>query len=98
MIHNEKVIKKLLHSKHLLFASGLIFTAFSVSGTELKNGDRIALLGNTFIEREGTTGYIETALLLSHPELDLTFRNFGWSGDTVKGASGVTLSPKKVTA
>ena len=37
----KTVIKKLIHSKHLLVTGGLMFTAFSVSGTELKNGDRL---------------------------------------------------------
>jgi len=52
---------------------------------DLKDGDRVVLLGATFIEREGQLGYIETALTSRYPDRNLTFRNLGWSGDTVLG-------------
>jgi lysophospholipase L1-like esterase len=51
----------------------------------LRAGDRIALVGGTFLEREYHYGLIETALTIAHPEKRLTFRNLGWSGDTVRG-------------
>ena len=54
---------------------------------QLKDGDRIVLVGATLIEREQRYGYWETALTLLHPELNLKFRNLGWSGDTVFGDS-----------
>lgn len=79
----------------LLFAGGLSLTTASLAAAELRDGDRIALVGNTFIEREGTTGHIETALLLSHAELNLTFRNYGWSGDTVRGAARGYFKPQE---
>jgi lysophospholipase L1-like esterase len=50
-----------------------------------KDGDRVVLLGNTLIEREQRYGYWETALTALHPNKDITFRNLGWSGDTVWG-------------
>lgn len=50
---------------------------------ELRDGDRVVLIGSTFIEREQRHGHIETALTLAHPEKNITFRNLGWSGDTV---------------
>jgi lysophospholipase L1-like esterase len=49
----------------------------------LLTGDRVVLLGDTVIEREGETGAIETALVATHPGAALTIRNLGWSGDTV---------------
>lgn len=52
---------------------------------DLKDGDRVVLLGATFIEREGQLGYIETALTSRYPDRNITFRNLGWSGDTVTG-------------
>jgi len=52
---------------------------------EFKDGDRVVLLGNTLIEREQRYGYWETALTALHPNKDITFRNLGWSGDTVWG-------------
>src|SRR5207249_37899 len=51
----------------------------------LRDGDRIVLLGNTLIEREQRYGYWELALTSRCPERNLTFRNLGWSGDTVFG-------------
>src|SRR5262249_55056232 len=49
----------------------------------LKDGDRVVLIGSTLIEREQRYGYWETALTQRYP--GVTFRNLGWSGDTVFG-------------
>ena len=49
------------------------------------DGDRVVLLGNTLIEREQKYGYLETALTERYPDRNITFRNLGWSGDTVWG-------------
>lgn len=57
--------------------------ASSAETLELRDNDRVVLLGATFIEREGQFGYIETALTTAWPDRKLTFRNLGWSGDTV---------------
>ena len=54
---------------------------------EFHAGDRIAFVGDSFFEREYPRGLIETALTVAHPEKALTFRNLGWSGDTVRGES-----------
>ena len=51
----------------------------------LRSGDRIVFLGGAFVEGEYRVGLIETALTLAHPDKRLTFRNLGWSGDTVRG-------------
>ena len=52
---------------------------------ELKDGDRVVWIGNTLIEREQRHGYWELLLTLRAPERHITFRNLGWSGDTVFG-------------
>lgn len=52
---------------------------------QLRDGDRIALLGGAFIERMNTFGYFETALTAAYPKLNFTVRNLGWSGDNVWG-------------
>jgi lysophospholipase L1-like esterase len=52
---------------------------------EFKDGDRIVWIGNTLVEREQRYGYWETALLLANADKKITFRNLGWSGDTVFG-------------
>jgi len=51
----------------------------------LKDGDRVVLIGSTLIEREQRYGYWETALTERYP--GVTFRNLGWSGDTVFGTA-----------
>lgn len=55
---------------------------------ELRKGDRVVFIGNTFAERMNLFGYFETLLATSVPELELTFRNLGWSADTL------TLQPR----
>jgi lysophospholipase L1-like esterase len=60
---------------------------------ELNDGDRIVLVGDTLIERDQRYGYLETMLTLLNPAKDLTFRNLGWSGDTVAGRSRAGFDP-----
>ena len=55
---------------------------------ELKANDRIVLIGNTLAERMQYFNYFETRLMTRHPELQLSLRNLGWSGDTL------TLQPR----
>ncbi len=50
---------------------------------ELLDGDRVVLLGNTLIERDQKYGYTEAGLTERFPDRNITFRNLGWSGDTV---------------
>jgi lysophospholipase L1-like esterase len=54
---------------------------------ELKPGDRVALVGNTFVEREQAGDYIETMFASRFPAADITFRNLGYSADTVTGSA-----------
>ena len=60
---------------------------------ELKDGDRIVLVGDTLIERDQRYGYLETMLSISNPDKNLVFRNLGWSGDTVGGVSRSGFDP-----
>ena len=60
---------------------------------ELKDGDRIVLVGDTLIERDQRYGYLETLLSISNPDKNLVFRNLGWSGDTVGGVSRSGFDP-----
>ena len=52
---------------------------------EFRDGDRVVFLGSGFIERLQNTGYLETMLTAAMPSKNITFRNLGWSGDTVWG-------------
>jgi lysophospholipase L1-like esterase len=85
----------------------MIAGADAGASLQLKDGDRIVLVGGTLIEREQRYGFWEAALTLLHPELNLTFRNLGWSGDTVYGdaragfgttADGYRLLKEQITA
>jgi lysophospholipase L1-like esterase len=61
--------------------------AADVPAFELKEGDRVALVGNTFFEREQTYSYLETLLATRFADRNIAFRNLGWSGDTVFGTA-----------
>src|SRR5258706_2063204 len=54
---------------------------------ELRDGDRVVLLGDTLIEREQNSGYLEERLTIQFPERNVIFRNLGWSADTPVGTS-----------
>ncbi len=60
---------------------------FAEDGRLLRDGDRVVLLGGTFIERMQTHGYLEIELSSVLRHRNLTFRNLGWSGDNVRGES-----------
>ncbi len=69
----------------LLLTSSTSALAADAPKLELKDGDRIVYLGNAFAERDANYGYFETLLTIRHPDISFTFRNLGWSGDTVWG-------------
>jgi lysophospholipase L1-like esterase len=72
--------------RFLLTGMGLLLLTTPANGQfQLSDGDRVVLLGNTLIEREQRYGYWETALTARFPGRKITFRNLGWSGDTVFG-------------
>jgi lysophospholipase L1-like esterase len=50
---------------------------------EFKDGDRVALLGGTYVERAQRYGWLESEFQLASPGKKISFRNLGWSGDTV---------------
>ena len=54
---------------------------------EFQDKDRVVLLGGTLIEREQKYGHWEAALTLANKGKAVTFRNLGWSADTVFGDS-----------
>lgn len=67
----------------------VIAMAASACGDEplLKPGDRVVVLGGTFVERMQLTGAFEAQLQCRRPDWRLSFRNLGWSGDDVHGAA-----------
>lgn len=63
---------------------------------ELQDGDRVVFLGGTLVEREQRYGDWETALTLLNADKNITFRNLGWSGDTVWAESRGIFDPPAV--
>lgn len=61
----------------------------------VRNEDRIALVGSTWVERMQQNGYFETALQSLAPQRQLAVRNLGWSGDNARAeARAVFGSPQ----
>ncbi len=69
----------------LLLLTQIAVPARAQSGFELKDGDRVVLLGAGLVENEQRYGWLEYMLSSAWPERYITFRNLGWSGDTVFG-------------
>ena len=51
----------------------------------LKEGDRLAIIGDSITEQRMYSRIIETYLTVCAPELKITARQFGWSGETAEG-------------
>ncbi len=70
---------------------GLVFAAWATAPTagrqapsfELRQGDHIAIIGNTLAERLQHDGWLETMIHARFPTHDLTFRNLAFSGDEI---------------
>ena len=77
-----------------LLLSGLfcVSSLHAEGGFEFREGDRVAFLGDAFMEREQYSGWIEMAATTHFADRTVTFRNLGWSGDTPAGASRCGLS------
>jgi putative heme-binding domain-containing protein len=58
----------------------------------LKAKDRIAMIGDTLLEREMTWGHLETRLTARYPHHELVFRNYAWSGDNPAGQSRASFA------
>ena len=50
-----------------------------------KKGDRLAICGDSITEQKMYSRLIETYLTVCVPELQITARQFGWSGETAEG-------------
>jgi lysophospholipase L1-like esterase len=95
-----QLLRGILVVRHALFLFTLLFTPLCGPAAEFqfKDGDRVVLVGSTLIEREQRYGYWEAALTSRHPDKEITFRNLGWSGDTVWGEARVAFdldNPRK---
>jgi lysophospholipase L1-like esterase len=74
----------------LLILALLVCSSVRAAGEfKLDDADHVVFLGSTLIEREQRYGWWELALTTHFPGKKITFRNLGWSGDTVFGESHV---------
>ncbi|HEV7868582.1 MAG TPA: hypothetical protein VGO90_12930, partial [Chthoniobacteraceae bacterium] len=63
---------------------------------EIRDGDRVLLLGDTLLERETTYGHLETRMHEQFPDRKFTVRNLSWAGDTPRGWSRASFdAPEK---
>jgi len=61
----------------------------------LRDGDRVAIVGNTFADQLRIHGYLETRLVQELPMLRL--RNLGWAGDTLTRRARPTNFPDEAS-
>ena len=59
----------------------------------LEPNQLVVLLGDTFIERDGLYGHLESALSAAYAGKNIRFRNLGWSGDTPRAESRAYFGP-----
>ncbi len=80
----------------MLLSLALLAATAADDPFQFQDGDRVVWLGGTLIEREQESGHWEAALTVKNRPAKVTFRNLGWSGDTVWGDSrnGFDESPK----
>ncbi|MFP6618345.1 MAG: SGNH/GDSL hydrolase family protein [Pirellulaceae bacterium] len=88
MVHDQGKAPGWLGVTMAILLSGWVFTTTSAAAEfKIARGDRVVFLGATFIERMQDTSYLETELTSRWSGESVTFRNLGWSGDTVAGVS-----------
>src|SRR2546423_1624225 len=54
-------------------------------GLLLKNGDRLAICGDSITEQKEYSRIMETYLTVCEPQLGVAVRQYGWSGETASG-------------
>ncbi|MEN9575524.1 MAG: hypothetical protein RL514_3379 [Verrucomicrobiota bacterium] len=58
------------------------------AGLVLKQGDRLAICGDSITEQKMYSRVMETYLTVCVPELEITARQYGWGGETASGFLG----------
>ena len=72
---------------------GLPATSSAAEPFEIKDGDRVLLLGDTLLERENSYGYLELRMHEQFPDRKFSVRNLSWAGETPKGISRASFDP-----
>ena len=57
----------------------------SPGGLLLRRGDRLAIIGDSITEQKMYSRMIETYLTVCYPQLEITARQYGWSGEKAEG-------------
>ncbi len=70
-----------------------VLTAFAEAKLELRDGDRVLLIGDVLMERENNFGHLETRMRREFPGKNFAVRNLGYSGDSPLGASRASFDP-----
>ena len=80
----------------VLLALGQLLSAVAAAPPfELRDGDRVLFIGDTFFEREVDYGCIEARLTAAFPDRNITFRNLGWAADTPMGRARASFDWNK---
>ncbi len=85
-------LRSLLSICLLWFAALTARAAERPAAFELRDGDRVAFIGDRLIEGEQYEGWLEVMLTTRFADRGITFRNLGWSGDTPAGDARFGLS------
>ncbi|MSU36278.1 MAG: hypothetical protein EXS36_14515 [Pedosphaera sp.] len=72
-----------------------LFPITQAAVIELAPDDRILFLGDTFFEREGVFGHVETRITTTYPDRNLFFRNLAWSAETPMGRARASFDWNK---
>jgi hypothetical protein len=67
------------------FAKFSAVRAPTPAGLVLKPGDRLAICGDSITEQKMYSRILETYLTVCVPELEITVRQYGWSGERAPG-------------
>jgi lysophospholipase L1-like esterase len=67
------------------FTEFRLVRAPSADSLLLKKGDRLAIIGDSITEQKMYSRIMETYLTVCVPQLEITARQFGWSGETAEG-------------
>jgi len=89
--HNYTVMKIL----RLLFPLFIVFltTAGAAVPFEVRSGDRVLLMGDTLLEREGSAAALELRLTQHFTGVPFTVRNLAFSADLPTGVSRASFDP-----
>jgi len=71
-----------------LFALAILTPAAAADDSKLRDGDYVAVIGDSITEQRLYSLYIEDYLLMCRPAADLRVTQFGWGGETAPGFAG----------